>query len=198
MPSTTHILILAAGRGTRMGGPKALMQVGGRPWWQVQRERLAAVGLPQTWVVSEAVRTAISGQAGAPERMVVADSDAPMFQSVMAGVESLRGPDRPRGVFVLPVDVPAPGPEVWEMLSRSVVPALPMCRGVHGHPLYSPWRWVESELLGLSPRDRAGLRLDRLIAPSVRHIECGDVSVTINLNTPADVSTWLSGTPPPS
>ena len=57
MPALDHtrVLVLAAGRGRRMGGPKALMMVEGEPWWMRQRRRIAEVGIPMTWVVSPQV-----------------------------------------------------------------------------------------------------------------------------------------------
>ena len=52
------VVVLAAGRGTRMGGPKALMEVRGRVWWRWQREWLApaeAAGATVVWLVSPVV-----------------------------------------------------------------------------------------------------------------------------------------------
>ena len=37
-----------------MGGPKALMQVGGRVWWRIQEERLGAAGVAPVNMVSDA------------------------------------------------------------------------------------------------------------------------------------------------
>ena len=178
-----------------MGLPKALMPVGGRPWWRHQHERLGKLERDTTWVISSEVMREIEPVAGAPRRCIIGDATAPMFDSIMVGLESLRT-DPPRGVFILPVDVPAPGPTVWQALVVAKTVTVPTYRGTHGHPVYLPWTFVASEVLdaGAGRRD---LRLDDLIRPIAREIEVDDAAVTTNLNTPADVQAWLHRTSTP-
>lgn len=188
------VIVLAAGRGRRMGGPKALMAVGGVAWWREQERRIAAgarevPGLESCWVASPEVMSAWAGAPDRPVRVAMADPDAPMFASVAAGVRAVAevGGGAPvAGVFVLPVDVPAPTDVVlWRTLANCGAVARPAWRGRHGHPLYLPWPWVEREL---SARlDDAGARLDELIAGSVRDVAVDDETVVWNLNTPEDV-----------
>src|SRR5258705_653900 len=141
---TNHILILAAGRGIRMGGPKALMQVAGRPWWQLQAEKLAAIGLPCTWVVNKTVQRAFGkSHPLVPRSVVLADPSLPMTESVITGVEFLRDrPPPPRAVFILPVDVPVPSKKVFDLLAAWSSPAIPTHTDKRGHPLHLPWSWV--------------------------------------------------------
>ncbi len=202
------VIVLGAGRGRRMGGPKALMMIGGRPWWSVQDARLRGHGLVPTWVVSEKVREAMakeegvrhqaSGKAGAG--VVVADGGEPMFVSVLAGLAGVG--DLARGVFVLPVDTPAPRVEHWERIVSAEVPAHPTHRGKGGHPLYLPGVWIERALGALVVRARAQgmaavseeahtLRLDKLIGGESERIEVDDPGVVVNMNEPADVEAWL-------
>ena len=190
-----HIVVVAAGRGKRMGLPKALMPVGGRPWWRHQHERLGTLERDTTWVVSCEVRREIELVAGAPRRCLIGDAAAPMFASVLVGLESLKS-DPPRGVFILPVDVPAPGPTIWQALAAAKTVAVPTHRGKRGHPVYLPWTVVERKVLdaGAGGRD---LRLDDLIRPIAREIEVDDAAVATNLNTPADVRAWLEHTAAP-
>jgi CTP:molybdopterin cytidylyltransferase MocA len=188
-------IVLAAGRGRRMGTPKALMQVASRPWWQWQAERLREAGVPDLWVVSPEARRAISGGGREPIRMVEGDPEAPQFESFLAGVRELRasaeGP--PEGVFVLPVDVPAPGKRVWQTVCEAGRVAVPMAEGVHGHPLFLAWDWLEEVLRDRPDHARASqLRLDALIAPVATYVEVHDPSVAVNLNTPEDVERWLA------
>ncbi len=172
-----------------MGGPKALMNVGGHPWWHVQAERLVAVGLPVTWVVSEEVARAIEAARPRPALSLVrADPDAPMFESLMTGLRA-NAAAGPRGVFVLPVDVPAPLIEVWRALAGSITPAVPEFERRRGHPVYLPWGWVEKRLLEAPTTEKR--RLDVLIRDDVRAVGVNDGTVTINLNTLADVRAWL-------
>lgn len=191
-----HVLVLAAGQGRRMGCPKALMLVKGRPWWRWQHEALAEAGLGATWAVSPVVKAAIGSGPGAP-RQVLADDAAPMFQSLRVGVESLARradpPEPPRGLFVLPIDVPVPARAVWSALAAAAVNgqgvAAPSFQGAHGHPLYMTWAWAAEHVLAARSEDA---RLDRLISGVVEYIDVDDPSVAHNLNTPADVAQWLA------
>ena len=63
-----------------MGGPKPLMDAGGRPWWQVQESRLDAAGIPRLWVLSDDAGAAMLDAGFIPERATIADPDAPMFE----------------------------------------------------------------------------------------------------------------------
>lgn len=193
------VLVLGAGRGRRMGGPKALMSVRGRPWWAWQDERLRGYGLSPYWVVSEAVCEAMRNAGNLPARAVIADEAAPMFASVLVGLASVE--DLTRGVFVLPVDTPAPRVGHWEVIAGSDIPAHPTSGGKGGHPLYLPREWIEHELGSLVAAARAGgigneglaLRLDRLIEGNSRRIAVNDPGVVVNMNEPADVEAWLAG-----
>ena len=190
-----RVLVLAAGRGTRMGTPKVLMLVGGEPWWVRQARRIDDAGLGQTWVVSESVRTTMLAQ-GAGVGFVTADAGAPMFESLVAGLVALRE-DPPRGVFVLPVDVPAPGRGVFDSLSGSAGASVPVYRGKAGHPVYLPWGWVRGRVLTpgqggeASPLDGGRRRLDRLLDGEAVRVAVDDPATVVNLNTPGDLERWL-------
>jgi molybdopterin-guanine dinucleotide biosynthesis protein A len=176
-----------------MGGPKALMEVGGRAWWQVQRERIERAGREALWVVSHEVGRAMPSSLA----MVDGDPGAPMFASVVAGVTALRdsAPAPPRWVHVLPVDVPAPERETFDVLEQAAgeqAVSVPACAGRSGHPVCLSWGWIEDALLPAAARGLADrLRLDDLAAPDRTVVRVCDENVTVNLNTPQDVEAWL-------
>ena len=184
-------LVLAAGRGTRMGCPKALMTYRATPWWAWQQERLARAGVEATWVVSETVHAAmISKHDDQPlPRLVRADDSAPMFASILAGINSLELATV-AGVFILPVDTPAPTTtDTWAALAGAGTVAIPTCRGARGHPVALPIDWIVSTLLpAAAGADPSTLRLNSLAAPSARLIGVADPAVSINLNTPDDLA----------
>ncbi len=190
------VLVLGAGRGLRMGGPKALMQIRGRAWWAWQDERLRGYGLCPHWVVSTSVCEAMRITGGKPEHTAIADETAPMFASVLLGLASVE--DLSRGVFILPVDTPAPRREHWEAIAGADKPSHPTSGGRGGHPLYLPSGWIESELGKLLTAARAGevgadglvLRLDRLIEGNSHRVAVDDPGVVVNMNEPADVEAW--------
>jgi CTP:molybdopterin cytidylyltransferase MocA len=182
-------IVLAAGQGKRMGGPKALMGVGGRPWWLVQQERLAEAGAPALWVVSNTVFREMVNSEEPPARGLVADSAAPMFESIRRGVEAAR-PHASRGVFILPVDVPAPPAMTWEALAAAAGDrvAVPTFGGEHGHPVALSAAWL-ARSFPLAPD--AEDRLDHLIEGHVSYLAVDDPTVVVNLNTPDEVAAWL-------
>jgi CTP:molybdopterin cytidylyltransferase MocA len=188
-----HLIVLAAGQGRRMAGPKALMEVSGRPWWQTQRQRLDPLGIPQTWVLSSEVEKAMLAAGPLPFRSVRGYADSPMFQSIMRGIDSLVAAP-PEGVFVLPVDVPGAGKPVWDALCNRDEVSRPTYVGAHGHPVYLPWRWIDEVLRPGHAQSEATrpLRLDALIAPVVRDVPVKDPAVSANLNTPEDMRRWLA------
>jgi CTP:molybdopterin cytidylyltransferase MocA len=173
-----------------MGGPKAIMDAGGRPWWRIQENRLAAAGIARHWIVSDEVARALRAEAGAPALLIPADPDAPMFASLRAGIEAL-----PRGAsaFILPVDVPAPRAEVWRALAAAAGPAVPVHRRERGHPAALPAGWIDRVLRPAFARGSPD-RLDQLLTGAVE-IPVDDSAVVTNLNTPDDLSKWLAAGP---
>jgi CTP:molybdopterin cytidylyltransferase MocA len=182
------VIVLGAGRGTRMGGPKALMQVGGSPWWLRQLESLTGAGLSPLWVVSPEVGAVLEADRRfLKQARVEADPDAPMFESIRAAVRFLEAA-APRAVYILPMDSPAPEPAVWMTLAAAPPAAAPIHANEHGHPVYLDWTFVRERIAGAP----AGARLDQLIAPHVRYLRVDDPRVTLNLNTPDAVRAYES------
>jgi molybdenum cofactor cytidylyltransferase len=183
------VVVLAAGAGKRMGGPKALMPVWDQPWWRIQRDRLSALNLIQTWAVNDRVEEAMYLNPDAPGRRVLVDSGEPMFASVAAGLRDLQEKSL-QGVFVLPIDVPAPSPAVWDALTKSNRCSAPLFDNQKGHPVYLPTTWIEST--AIPALNDADSRLDRLIGDSLELVEVSDPDVVCNLNTPEDLHHWLN------
>ncbi len=205
------VVVLAAGRGSRMGGPKTLMRVDGRAWWEDQHERLVSLGGECRWVVTEQVRRGMyDGEWKAAEgiEMVVVESGRPMFDSLFHGIAAWLnehgGAESVAGVYVLPVDVPVAKGDVWRVLREAAVgrPAVPVyakeegAAAARGHPVYLPTTWIVSELVP-AVREAAAwnkmdeLRLDRLIGTSRVLQSVDDPAVIANLNTHADVRAWV-------
>lgn len=190
-----RVIVLAAGRGRRMGGPKALMQVDTVPWWRVQRDRIAASGYRQSWVVSENVARAMreSDPAGAPEH-VLANPDAPMFESLLIGLRWLAAMHTPRGVFVLPVDTPWPCDGAARTLIAGHPAAIPTFEGRGGHPVWLSWTWASGllaqEARGAVPASQR--RLDALLTSTAARVAVDAREVITNLNTPQDVLRFIS------
>ncbi len=173
-----------------MGGPKALMSVGGKPWWLWQAGALHGTGMRSLWVVNERVLEGFEGISVAPRDCVVADGSAPMFESLLRGIGALRG--RQAFVHVLPVDVPCPLAGTFRALEDAAGEgaAVPTRTPARGHPVCLSPTWIERHLVGAT-HDRE-TRLDELIRGCTTPVETpDDPNTTVNLNTPADVAAWL-------
>lgn len=187
--SDQAVIVLAAGRGTRMGTPKALMSVNNQPWWRLQTRRLSRVGMRQVWVVSDEVRAAMGEPSDAT--LVNGDPKAPMFSSILAGVRALVDAP-PTGVFILPVDVPAPSESVWSALAGHGSEATaPVFESRRGHPVWLSWTFVADHVLPADP----DARLDALVDGHLSEVAVTDPDVAANLNTPADLQAWIARAP---
>ena len=163
MPPFSAIL-LAAGRSTRMGRDKALLEIGGVAQWCRQRDVLAAAGAveiflsarpEQEWARAAAGFTAVVHDA--------LESGGPMV-GVAAGLERATHP----WLAVLAIDLPAMRPAWFATLLREVAPGVGVVgrRGEFFEPLAAIYpgelRWLAWEALA-----RGDLSLQRLLAAAV-------------------------------
>jgi nicotine blue oxidoreductase len=133
-------VVLAAGRGRRAGGPKALLRIGGTTFAGHAARLLRRPGVERAVVVlgheAERVRAALGEAAGA-EVVVNADYDAGMLGSILAGLRAAEeaGAD---AVLVHPVDHPLVAAEtvdrVVAALEAGATIAVPSYGGRRGHP----------------------------------------------------------------
>lgn len=147
---------------------------------------MRAAGARSLWVVSPDVEAAMADSDAAPTERVCASPDAPMFESIVTGLRAL-APSPPAGVFILPVDVPAPSAPTLARLTTGPSVAVPRSNGRTGHPIWLDWGWVREHLLTTTPAAR---RLDLLIKADATPVDVDDDAVAWNLNTPADLAAW--------
>lgn len=179
-------VIVAAGRSSRMGRQKALIEVGG----EMILARLAAVmseaGLDPLIVVAsgETMDAALMELSGVV--LIEGDPDAEMIDSVAHGIDRV-GP-LPKGAIIQPVDAPFTSAAMIEkLLSGDLGQARVLSHsGSPGHPIYVP----RSAFDAIRARTAGGLRavLDKAGATFV---PWDDEKVLADLDTPADVARWL-------
>jgi len=192
-----EVVLLAAGRSSRMGEPKGLVQVDGRAWLDHQLDALQ--GRRVIVVLGEDRERYEVAIPSLPRRVEVAVNERPErgpFSSLQVGLARVT-PGRP--AFVLPIDVPAASSAVWAELEASLLPTRfaavptwgPDARG--GHPVLLSSRLVAT----LLTRDPESSRLDRELAAAaldpgldpaggVARVPVGDPRVRLNLNAPED------------
>lgn len=190
-------LLLAAGAGRRMGGPKALVTgVDGLPWLVSTARRLRRAGCNPVRVVlgagaADAAEALAAGGDVAVGAVVAADWAEGMGASLRAGLAGLEvaAPDATAALVHL-VDLPDVGADVLQRLvttpaaARTDVLARAAYAGVPGHPvLVGRDHWAG--LAGCVRGDRGGR--DYLAVRAVDLVECGDLATGADVDEPPAV-----------
>lgn len=201
------LVLLAAGRSSRMGRPKGLLEVAGVTLLEAQLQAFAAAGGARAVVVLGAsaeayamrLRWASPARGGEQHvfglRCTVTLNALPPelgpFASLLCGLEALRTEDT-EATFVLPVDVPAPGPPVWialaGALTAGVLACVPARGGRKGHPVLLA-RSFSDPLVNVpldAPEARLDVQLGRLDSVARVAVAVDDDRVVANVNTPGD------------
>ena len=144
--ATPIALVLAAGRSTRMGQPKALLDWFGEPLYAAHGRALNALGPVRTLVVLGAdagtihasIRARASGSA--PLEVIHAPRwrSTSMIDSVRVGLRAIpSAPETP--VLVVPIDTPPVEAPVLRALLTADAATVPLDRdGRRGHPIRLP------------------------------------------------------------
>ena len=178
-----------------MGQPKGLMKINGRPWIEEQARRFRDAGGRDVTVVLgfhvdqyRAVLDEMRDVTG----VVNPHPELGQFSSLQVGLHNVSDKNV-RGVFVLPIDVPAALKETWQLLVQSFCDGIDVSIPVYGkqggHPVLLSTRFVE-KLLAV-PDDHPDARLDRQVhhlpQSHIARASVDDPQVIANMNTPADV-----------
>jgi CTP:molybdopterin cytidylyltransferase MocA len=184
-------LLLAAGAGRRMGRPKALVELAGRPLVRRALEALRDGGCAPLVVVLGAAAEKVAALVPDGVRVVVAPDWADgMGASLRAGLTALAEADAepPPAALVHLVDLPGVGAAAIARLAAAAsagpeVLARAAYRGVPGHPVLlgrAHWDAVAAAAVG-----DAGARAYLAGHPALRLVECADVASPDDVDTPA-------------
>lgn len=197
-------IVLAAGAGTRLGGPKAVRPVRGQPMLERVLACAAEAGLPTAVVVAGADVAGVEAIAAAgdgPRPQVVAHAGwaAGRSGSLAAGLRALAPDDA--AWLLWPVDVCLVGPELVRALlrAREAHPTaqawIPSHGGRRGHPALFA-RAQAAAFLGLTP-DQPAREVVRALAArpgALVHVDAPDAACLIDIDTPQDLARaeeWL-------
>ena len=197
----TPAIIPAAGKGTRMGGPKLTLPVSGTPLITRVISALREGGASPVFVVvgprsGPGAEAVIDEATRAGADVVEADHDpADMRASVVLGLEHLQARGwNLEGWLLTPGDLPGLTAEAVARVIRrgreaafgSIV--IPTRHGKRGHPVYFPGEIV-AEIRSLS----VGQGINTVVArraDGVIELDLGDVAVDLDLDTPEDLASW--------
>jgi molybdenum cofactor cytidylyltransferase len=186
-------VLLAAGRGRRMGRTKQVLPVetpeGQRPLVAAAFDSIAAVCLSMVVVLGHEQAAVLSALGDRKFQRVTSDPDAEMFASTRAGLEATRQIDPQADVLLHPGDHPAVERKTLNSLIRvgSNHPhcaIMPVYRGKGGHPVLIPARLVDSIC---SYHGAGGLRQFWTENPATcLRLVVSDSQVVKDLDTPDD------------
>ncbi len=180
-------IILAAGSSTRMGQPKALLDVGGLTFLDRILAGHRTLGLPVTVILGEH-HARIKAGVNLSEAIVLVNPHPELgpLSSVKIGLKSL---GECQAVLIHPVDHPLVARDTLQALvdghdalpDRIIVPEFGARRG---HPVLFPQPFFK-ELLA-APLDQGARYVVRKHPESVLAIEVRDEGVVQNIDTPED------------
>jgi CTP:molybdopterin cytidylyltransferase MocA len=176
-------VILAAGKGRRIGHPKLSLELGGVAFWRLISRRLVRAGVRDiVVVVRRSQRGTVEGDRLA-RAVINYNPELGMFSSVQSGLREMKGFS---GYLLCPVDHPAVCVRTYRVLRKeffkgeaSVV--RPVYRGKAGHPVI-----ISSRLALHLLKAKSSSRLDRQIKSinsGVANIKVMDKYILVNINT---------------
>lgn len=182
-------IVLAAGGSVRMGQPKQLLAIGGRPMVRRVAEAACGTGLAQVVVVVGADAAAVAqALAGLPVTIVVNEAWANgLSTSVRVGIRSLR-PEIQAALIVL-ADQPALTPDLLETLvvryrATGAPIVAPFFQGRRGNPVLFD-RTLFPELLAVEG-DQGGRALLGRYGQQMERVDVNDAAVTMDVDTRQD------------
>lgn len=175
-------VVLAAGAGTRFGGPKGLARsADGTAWIALAAAMLRAGGCDEVLVAIGAAADEVAALVPAPAVAVrVEDWDRGIGQTLRTVLDaaSVLEPDV---VVVTPVDTPdaAPGAVARVLAARGLARAV--YGGEPGHPVAIPGAHLGPLIAALPRDDRGASRY--LAAHGAVEVECGDLWSGVDVDT---------------
>lgn len=180
-----------------MGRPKALLDLGGRPFVRCVADTLHQAGIAQVVVVTGSHEPEIRAALGAADRpwrdevLLNPDSSRGQLSSLWVALDWIEAPPRVPGdgIVVALVDHPLVRPDTVRRLvealaasGRSVI--RPVFRGRHGHPVVFARSTFAS--LRAAPLDEGARAVVRSLGPAVLDVEIDDEGVVVDVDTPED------------
>jgi len=190
-------LLLAAGAGRRMGGPKALIEFAGEPLVSRGIRLLSAGGCDPVVVVVGASAEAVRPLCDGAQVVEAAGWESGMGASLRAGLLALDADPRAEACIVALVDQPLVTPVAVERLRAAhadgATAAVATYDGRPRNPVLldrSTWAGVSAAAVG----DEGARGWLRAHPDLVRPVDCTDVGAPDDLDTPDDLAALREAT----
>jgi molybdenum cofactor cytidylyltransferase len=193
------VVILAAGKSSRMGFPKPLLQWNGRSFLDHVLDKYSRIGLP-VWVVLGEHNEQVRSEVDLAKVHVVVNPHPELGQlsSLQIGLRQVRESSGRQfsGVVFHPVDHPA----VQLSTVRTLVEThflypqcllLPRHAGRRGHPALFPEKLYAE--LAAAPLDQGARWVVRRHPELIRDVEVPDPAVLLNVDTPEEYRRLVDG-----
>jgi CTP:molybdopterin cytidylyltransferase MocA len=188
-------VVLAAGRGRRAGGPKALLRIGAATFLDRAVSLMARPGIGRVVVVLGHDAARVRAETALADAVVVVNEawEDGMLGSVVAGLDAAQA-DGADAILLHPVDHPLVGgltvDRVVEALRAGAVLAVPSYAGRRGHPGgFARGAWAA--LRSAAPSE--GARFVLASHPDwIVHVE-GDPGCVAGIDTPEDYRRLVAG-----
>ena len=176
-------IVLAAGASSRLGQPKALAQIQGKPLIQYLVERLESKGLEP--VIVTRAEISVDLMLAVPNRTIVINPAPDMGRtgSLQCGLKQIldtKGGERGFKLMVVPVDRPGFSNSTLKIIMQQDKCACPSKDGRGGHPLLL----MADDVARIRTAD-PDTPLRDLCTPE--RIEVDDLHLHFNLDTPSDL-----------
>jgi len=189
-PMRVVAIVLAAGEGRRMGGPKALLRVGDETFLARAGRLLARPGVASVVAVLGAEAARVRAAAGIPTEVTVTVNHRwreGMLTSVWAGLEAAEALGA-EAVLLHPVDNPSIEPAtidaVLAALAAGAEIAVPTHGGLRGHP--AGFARGAFSALRAAPTDQGARAVLAHDPRRVVHVPAGE-DCLVDLDTPRDL-----------
>ncbi len=183
------LIILAAGKSSRMGFPKGLMPYRGKKLLQYQIEHFFSLGGKKVVVVLGEHRKRYLKEIPALSncQLVFNDKvDLGPFYSLQLALNLL---ENDKGAFLIPMDTPGANPSVWKNLSKSHQGkewvTIPTFEERGGHPIILNQSFFKT-LLSVDPQSeeaRLDVQIKKLTQEKIRRFSVKDSRIRLNINS---------------
>ena len=192
-------MVLAAGAGRRMGGPKALLRIGGESFLARAARALARPGLASVVAVLGHDAARVAAEAAAPTGVSLVENaryQEGMLSSILRGLDEAEAL-RADAIVLHPVDHPLVDPATVDRVIAALEEGAVIAVPTHGIRRGHPGGFARAAWPAL--REAPAARGARAVLAD--HPECvvhvpGDQGCVVGIETPADYERWIAGVNP--